>query len=218
MTPTSLRAETATATRDEATMSATAAPPAEAARPAFARPPAPRGAPARRPGRTPATRLAALVDAIGRAVRDTPEDRRAGAVAAAIGAHVADPALLDGIATPCCAERYLRHLLHEDAEAGWAVAALVWRPGQMSPVHAHRAWCAVGVHRGVLVESYHAPGEGLAPSSVQLRRPGDTSGGPADPALIHRLANLGGETAISIHAYGLPFARFCTSLNTIHAP
>jgi len=159
-----------------------------------------------------------MVAAIGRAVRDVEERARAQAVAAALGAHVGDPALLAGIATPCCAERYMRHLLHEDAEAGWAVAALVWRPGQMSPVHAHRAWCAVGVHRGVLVESYYAPGEGLVPSAVHLRRPGETSGGPADPALIHRLANLGCETAVSIHAYGLPFDRFCTSLNTIHAP
>jgi hypothetical protein len=48
-----------------------------------------------------------------------------------------------------------------------------------------------------------------------LRRPGDTSHGPARPDAIHRLANLGTETAVSIHAYGLPYARFCTDLNRV---
>ena len=158
--------------------------------------------------------LDAMIDAIGKAA-GAPDPARA--VAAAIGAHAADPSLLDGIAVPENAAHYCRHLLHEDAEAGWAVAALVWRPGQMSPVHAHRAWCAVGIHRGVLVESFYAAGEGLVPAAVHLRRPGDISAAPADPALIHRLANLGCETAVSIHAYGLRFERFCSDLNTIHA-
>ncbi len=158
--------------------------------------------------------LDAMIKAIGRAARAQDP---AGAVAAAIGTHAADPALLAGAALAENPAHYCRHLLHEDAEAGWAVAALVWRPGQMSPVHAHRAWCAVGIHRGVLVESFYAAGEALVPSAVHLRRPGDISAAPADPALIHRLANLGCETAVSIHAYGLRFDRFCTDLNTIHA-
>lgn len=158
--------------------------------------------------------LSAMFAAIGAAAR-APDPARA--VAAAIGAHAAAPDLLDGIVLPESPDHYCRHLLHEDAEAGWAVAALVWRPGQMSPVHAHRAWCAVGIHRGVLVESFYAAGEDLVPSAVHLRRPGDISAAPADPGLIHRLANLGCQTAVSIHAYGLRFDRFCTDLNTVHA-
>jgi predicted metal-dependent enzyme (double-stranded beta helix superfamily) len=128
--------------------------------------------------------------------------------------------LLAGHACPCRAETYIRHLLHEDAEGGWAVAALVWRPGQMSPVHAHHAWCAVGVHRGVLTETFYdlPQGEDGAPrlSGVALRRPGDITHGPARLDAIHRLANLGTETAISIHAYGLPYGRFCSDLNRVY--
>ncbi|MBX6741775.1 MAG: cysteine dioxygenase family protein [Acetobacteraceae bacterium] len=161
--------------------------------------------------------LDAMLGAIAEAARAPIEDRPR-LVAEAIGAHVADPLLLHGIATPCCAERYVRHLLHEDPEGGWAVAALVWRPGQMSPVHAHRSWCSVGVHRGVLAESYYTSGAKLPmPDGVHLRRPGDITHGPADPRLIHRLANLGCETAISIHAYGLPYERFCSDLNLVLA-
>jgi predicted metal-dependent enzyme (double-stranded beta helix superfamily) len=161
--------------------------------------------------------LDAMLAAIADALRRAPADPSA-AVADALGAHAADPLLLLGRDCPCRAETYIRHLLHEDAEQGWAVAALVWRPGQMSPIHAHKVWCAVGVHRGVLTETFYAPGTNPeCPTQVaaMLRRPGDTSHGPARPDAIHRLANLGTETAVSIHAYGLPYARFCIDLNRV---
>ncbi|BDG71862.1 cysteine dioxygenase family protein [Roseomonas fluvialis] len=148
------------------------------------------------------------------AERDDPS----AAVAAVLGVHAADPMLLIGHDCPCRAEGYVRHLLHEDASQGWAVAALVWRPGQMSPIHAHKAWCAVGIHRGHLTETFYAPGvdpDRPVQTAAVLRRPGDTSHGPARPDAIHRLANLGNETAVSIHAYGLPYARFCTDLNRV---
>lgn len=159
--------------------------------------------------------LAAVAEALGHGAGDP-----AAAVAESMGPHAADPLLLLGRSCPCRAETYVRHLLHEDAAGGWAVAALVWRPGQMSPVHAHRAWCAVAMHRGVLTETFYAAGpDGQAPipAATLLRRPGDTSHGPACADAIHRLANLGTETAISIHAYGLPFGRFCTDLNRVLA-
>ena len=162
-------------------------------------------------------RLDALIAAVGEAVH-SPEQDRARAVAEAMAPHTTDPTLLAGRSCPCSGERYVRHLLHEDVEQGWAIAALVWRPGQMSPVHAHHAWCAVGFHRGILAETFYALGEsGPVPSSIVMRRPGDSSYGPARADAIHRLANLGTEVAISIHAYGLPYARFCTDLNKIYA-
>ncbi|MBR0662078.1 cysteine dioxygenase family protein [Neoroseomonas oryzicola] len=160
--------------------------------------------------------LDAMTDGISAALRTARDDPSA-AVAEVIGRFAADPMLLLGRDCPCRAETYIRHLLHEDAEEGWAVAALVWRPGQMSPVHGHKAWCAVGVHRGILTETFYEPGEPPVLSGIAMRRPGDITFGPARPDAIHRLANLGTETAISIHAYGLPYARFCTDLNRIHA-
>ena len=165
------------------------------------------------------TALDAMAAGISAALRRASGDPSA-AVAEVLSVHAADPLLLLGRDCPCRAETYIRHLLHEDAEEGWAVAALVWRPGQMSPVHAHNAWCAVGVHRGVLTETfYELPEEGALPipCGTALRRPGEITFGPARPDAIHRLANLGTETAISIHAYGLPYGRFCTDLNSILA-
>lgn len=161
-------------------------------------------------------RFDALIADIAAAVRGPGTDPRL--VAEAMAAHCGDPTLLAGRDLPCGAERYVRHRLHEDAEGGWALAALVWRPGQMSPVHAHHAWCAVGFHRGVLAETFYAMGEGgVVPTSIVMRRPGDLSFGLAQPDAIHRLANLGTEVAVSLHAYGLPYARFCTDLNQVYA-
>ena len=165
--------------------------------------------------------LDAMADGISAVLHGAQGDPSA-AVAEVLGHYAVDPMLLVGRACPCRAESYIRHLLHEDPVDGWAVAALVRRPGQMSPVHAHNAWCAVGVHRGVLTETFYAPPatDGAAPelTGIALRRPGDITYGPARPDAIHRLANLGTETAISIHAYGLPYGRFSTELNRVLAP
>ncbi|WBV41689.1 cysteine dioxygenase family protein [Pseudoroseomonas cervicalis] len=140
-------------------------------------------------------------------------------IAAAIGAHLAEPDLLEGQPCPCSPERYVRHLLQADPEGGYAVVALAWRPGQMSPVHAHRTWCALGVYAGILTEGFYTPdacGQPVQTGSV-LRPPGATCHGPADPHLIHRLANLSSGEAISIHVYGAAFDRFGEDVNLVYA-
>jgi len=162
----------------------------------------------------PRTALDRMLAGIAAAARAPGEGR---AVAAAIADCVADPALLDGVECRCSAERYVRHLLHADPEGGYAVVALVWRPGQMSPVHAHRTWCGFGVHRGVLTETYYSPGDPPVPSAARLLAPGAVAHGPADPRLIHRLANLSCGTAVSVHCYGVAFDRFGEGVNEVLA-
>ncbi|WP_431285376.1 cysteine dioxygenase [Humitalea sp. 24SJ18S-53] len=162
-------------------------------------------------------RVAAMLADVTRAAL-APMDRRAEAVAEALAEHVSDPALLRGIDCPCRPDRYVRHLLAEDPAGGFAVVALVWRPGQMSPVHAHQTWCALGVHRGALTETFYTPAEPLPlPSRSVLRLPGETSHGAARPDLIHRIANLGTCDAVSIHCYGVAFDRFGSDVNTVFA-
>jgi predicted metal-dependent enzyme (double-stranded beta helix superfamily) len=146
-----------------------------------------------------------------------PLGMRPAAVAEAIAAFADRPDLLEGLDCPCCPDRYMRHLLQSDPAGGYAVVALVWRPGQMSPVHAHKAWCAFAVHRGVLTETYYTPGDPPEPAATGLLRPGDASHGAADPHLIHRLANLSCRTAISIYCYGVGFDRFGQDVNTVFA-
>ena len=160
------------------------------------------------------TALDAMLGAIAAAARE-PLHRRPEAVAAAMAPHLSRPGLLEGRDCPCNPERYMRHLLHADPGGEYAVVALVWRPGQMSPVHAHRSWCALGVHRGVLSEHFYTPGAPPRPRAVHLRAEGATSHGPADPALIHRLANCAAEMAVSIHVYGAAFEDFGHRVNLI---
>jgi predicted metal-dependent enzyme (double-stranded beta helix superfamily) len=162
----------------------------------------------------PRTALETMLAGIAQAAR-TPLSGRPAAVAAAIGGFVTRPDLLDGKDCPCCPDRYVRHLLHSDPEGGYAVVALVWRPGQMSPVHAHRTWCAFGVQYGVLTETYYSPGDPPQPSATRLLAPGGTGHGAAGPEAIHRLANLSCRTAISIHCYGVGFDRFGEDVNQV---
>ncbi len=167
------------------------------------------------------SRLDAMLAAIGAAAR-TPEVDRARNVATAMAAHVADPRLLRGRQCPAADGCYARHLLAEDAVAGYAVAALVWCPGQMSRVHSHLTWCALGVHAGVLTETLYEPCHGeaadVAPNACLLRRPGDISHGAAGSSCVHRVANLGTRVAVSIHVYGVAFADFATRVNRVLAP
>jgi len=140
--------------------------------------------------------------------------RRHLAVAEALAPHMAEPRLLSGRDCPCNPDRYVRHLLHADPAGEYAVVALVWRPMQMSPVHAHRTWCAFGVHRGVLTEHFYDSAT-LRPTGAFLRREGDVCHGPADPALVHRLANCSAEVVTSIHVYGAAFERFGDAVNHV---
>ena len=164
----------------------------------------------------PRSALDTMLAEIAHAAR-APLAQRHGMVASAIGAFVCRPDLLDGRDFPCCPDRYVRHLLHSDPEGGYAVVALVWRPGQMSPVHAHRTWCAFGVHAGVLTESHYLPGDPPQITGTRLLAPCATGHGPADPAQIHRLANLSCRTAISVHCYGVGFDRFGDCVNEVFA-
>ncbi|MCQ4161902.1 cysteine dioxygenase family protein [Roseomonas sp. GC11] len=166
----------------------------------------------------PRDSLSAMLSAIAEAARSDLDGRPA-RVAAAIGAYLDRPDLLAGQECPCSAERYVRHLLHADPAGAYAVVALAWRPGQMSPVHAHRTWCAFGVYSGLLTEGYYAPDACGQPVQTQslLRPAGATCHGPADPRLIHRLANLSSGPALSIHVYGVGFDRFGQDVNLVYA-
>ncbi|MBS0560589.1 MAG: cysteine dioxygenase family protein [Proteobacteria bacterium] len=138
-------------------------------------------------------------------------------IAQVLAAHLADPALLDGVLCPCDKSRYTRHLLGEGK--GYCVLAIAWAPGQMSPVHAHKTWCAFGVHRGWLVESYFtADASGQAsPVGCRPRGPADVGHASAGPEAIHRLANVGVADALSVHVYGAAYDRLGADVNHVFA-
>ena len=146
----------------------------------------------------------------------SPLDRRHRRVASALLPYLDQQDLLRDVATPCSPDRYVRHLLH--AAEDHTILALVWRPGQMSPVHGHRSWCALGIHRGSMTETQFTLGaRGPVPRTCAQLEVGDISHAPPDPGAIHRVANLGTETAISIHVYGARYDRLGHEVNHVWA-
>ena len=137
-------------------------------------------------------------------------------VGAILAEAASDPGLLHGVAAGSCAQRYTRHLLADGA--GYCILAIVWLPGQRSPVHSHLAWCSLAVQSGVLTETRFTPtAGGPTPSFVRLLHPGCGSHGEATGGHAHQVANCGDVPAVSLHAYGLSFDRLATDLNRVWA-
>lgn len=159
--------------------------------------------------------IAALTEAAA-----TPLDARPGAIAGSLAPLLTREDLLDGCDCTPREDRYARRLIHADPAGRFAVLSLVWAPGQASPIHAHRAWCAFGVHRGRLSESHFEPpvAAGLPTLCGQLvRDPGSCAHAPASPRLIHRIANTSDRLAVSIHIYGVGLDAVETGVNHIYA-
>jgi predicted metal-dependent enzyme (double-stranded beta helix superfamily) len=158
--------------------------------------------------------LAEHADAACRAAMDEIPGRMAAGFAAVIG----DADLLPAAARVPDPLRYTRHLLHADPQGRFTIVALVWGPGQFSPVHGHHAWCAYGIHAGPLTEtSYrHDAARGIAvPQASTLRHEGETSFAYAGLDAIHKLGNAGDNVGMSIHIYGLDSGRVGTHVNRL---
>lgn len=115
-------------------------------------------------------------------------------------------------------ENYARHLIYADPGSRFSILALVWDRGQMSPIHGHHCWCAVGVYRGLLTEHYYregAPGEPPVETGSARHAVGESTFDPG--AGIHRLGNYSGVLAISLHVYGVAADRVATGVNRIFA-
>ena len=105
---------------------------------------------------------------------------------------------------------YTRVTLH--TEERFSVIAVVWRPGQLTEIHDHIAWCTVGVIQGVEYETlYRDHGDHLTEIGRAANGVGDVSGF-APPGDIHRVHNTGDETAISLHVYGADLRRSPSSV------
>ncbi|MEI6000561.1 cysteine dioxygenase family protein [Paraburkholderia bengalensis] len=139
-------------------------------------------------------------------------------VRAALAEAAADPSLLTHDQREGAAACYRRHLLAADPHGRYAIAALVWMPGQASPVHAHHTWCGYAVIDGMLTETvydWNADIDCAAPVREQAREPGAVSFVRAGRKGIHRLGNSSHAGAVSLHIYGVPGEQIATHVNDI---
>ena len=167
-------------------------------------------------------RLRAALDAAFDACADTRDPSLhasfARAVRAALAEAAADPALLTDDQREASATCYRRHLLAADPHGRYAVAALVWMPGQASPIHAHHTWCGYTVIEGTLTETlydWQADIDCAAPVREQSREAGAVSFTRAGRTCIHRLGNGSDAAAVSLHIYGVSADQIATHVNDV---
>jgi predicted metal-dependent enzyme (double-stranded beta helix superfamily) len=169
--------------------------------------------------------LARLCDALDAAFEQSagaiaPSQRAAFAlgVRTALAEAAADPALLAPAQREGSTESYRRHLLAADPHGRYAIAALVWIPGQASLVHAHRTWCGYAVLDGTLSETVYEWNEAqqlAIETRTHPRASGAVSFVRAGRSGIHRLGNASDAPAVSLHIYGVEGSQIATHVNDL---
>jgi predicted metal-dependent enzyme (double-stranded beta helix superfamily) len=137
-------------------------------------------------------------------------------VRVALAEAAADAALLTSAQRQGAADSYRRHLLAADPLGRYAIAALVWMPGQASRVHAHHTWCGYAVIEGTLAENIYgwiAADQCASEIRTHPRAPGAVSFTRAGYTGIHRLGNASDAPAISLHLYGVQGTQLATHVN-----
>jgi len=113
---------------------------------------------------------------------------------------------------------YTRNLIYEAPDANLSLYALVWLPGQWTPVHDHGSWGVVGVVEGVLEERNYVrlsadrgadEGIELARGGTILLRQGAVTSFVPNPDHIH-ITGVPSERsrAVSLHLYGRMMSSF----------
>ena len=141
--------------------------------------------------------------------RDTAE-----LVASALERQLPSPSILTAEQRTGDPETYKSEVLHSEPDGSFSIVALVWRPGQVTPIHDHVTWCVFGVIQGMECEELFEldeQGTGLIEVGYRVNRTGEVSGF-APPGDIHRVRNAGDLTAISIHIYGTDVSRIGSSV------
>jgi predicted metal-dependent enzyme (double-stranded beta helix superfamily) len=114
-------------------------------------------------------------------------------------------------------EGYRQHLLHVSGCRRMSVVALVWLPGQTTPIHDHVSWCVVGVYRGAEHETHYRAFERegrrcLLPVGEVVAGPGHVEALVPPAANIHEVTATGTGKTISIHVYGADIEARGTSI------
>jgi predicted metal-dependent enzyme (double-stranded beta helix superfamily) len=161
--------------------------------------------------------LTALVETIRSTVAtDHDQERVANAVADALRLYLQRPDLLQAEQREADPTRYRQHILSVEDDGSFSVVALVWLPGQVTPIHDHVSWCVVGVYEGEEHETrYEWDGSGSSRRLVvagECVNPTGMVAALAPPGDIHRVANRGPGLAISLHVYGADIGKLGSSI------
>lgn len=170
------------------------------------------------------TRSSPQTPALERLITAVREVVRRGSDAAATGAavvellrpHLGSDELLNEAQLEPAIDCYRQHVLHVEPDGSFSVVALVWLPGQATPIHDHVSWCVVGVHRGEEHETLYKLDESsgnrqLVVSGHAINRARSVAA-LVPPGDIHHVANDGRTLAVSLHIYGADIAALGSSI------
>jgi predicted metal-dependent enzyme (double-stranded beta helix superfamily) len=161
--------------------------------------------------------LAQLVQSIGLVTATRREPAQVvGEVAQLVRDCLAEPELLTPEQREPDPSRYRQHILHVADDGSFSIVALVWLPGQATPIHDHVSWCVVGVYEGQEYETrYLWEDRDGSPRLVPVGQSINPTGSIAalvPPGDIHRVTNRGQGLAISLHVYGADIAQLGSSI------
>lgn len=115
---------------------------------------------------------------------------------------------------------YQQHVVHVHPDGLYSIVALIWLPGQATPVHDHRCWCVVGVLEGRehqtrfhLYEDDTSGARFLTSLSEETFSPGEVCALVPPEEDIHVVQNNGDGVGISIHVYGADISKVGSSIN-----
>lgn len=156
--------------------------------------------------------LAAFLDAAMRRSRDEPADCVLALAPLMLNLLDEAPAFLAPQHYRSDPAGYTRNLIYRAPDDSLSLYALVWLPGQWTPVHDHGSWGVVGVVEGVLEERAYvrlSPDRGrddgieLARGGIVLLKPGAVTTFVPNPDHIHTTGvPAERQRAVSLHLYG----------------
>lgn len=169
-------------------------------------------------------RMRTLIDDVREAVgRGLPPDVTAYLVGEKLTPHLGAEDLLTAAQREPDPAHYRQHVLHAESDGSFSVVALVWLPGQGTPVHDHVSWCVTGVHRGEeherryrLLPAEAAGGSAHLVATEDVVNPQGAVCGFAPPGDIHRVWNGGTGLAVSLHLYGADISRLGSSVRRVY--
>jgi predicted metal-dependent enzyme (double-stranded beta helix superfamily) len=153
-----------------------------------------------------------LINEMALTMRATMEQCQPHALAAAAKAslrgYLCEPELLQPEHRIGDTTAYKRHLLYADPTKQFSILAIVWMPGQQTPIHGHTAWGALGIYSGTPycevfnTGSKQQPRMTLEPTMKLCMHPAEVN--TVQPGIddVHRIGNDSRTAAITIHIYG----------------
>ena len=118
-------------------------------------------------------------------------------------------------------DTYQQHVVHVHPEGCYSLVALVWRPGQATPIHDHRCWCVVGVLEGEEDEERFHLVEQDGDKALVLTGNHRQAAGSVCMLVppqenIHRVSSAATTgVTVSLHVYGDDIAKCGSSINQV---